>query len=305
MKKLAFLTAFLVLSMVSADGVVDLSYTDRVSAEPYETVEIALELKNVSGTVLKNCTASVDIGLVEHIEYFTIVSEPSWDEISDDETVNGKIAIKISSNVGNLSFDLPIIISGDEGTCSGGCTPFYPEGPFYVSITVRNEALQFFNQAETLYGKQRYEEAMEKYDKAKKQYLEYFDKKNAQICLGKINNCRAYLKLDAGISYYDSEELEKARAEFEEARLLFESIEMKGECDEWIAKCETPETEPPSTTPVTTAAPTTTPPTSVQTTSKAPSSAPDTSEGTSPIVPILLVAAILVVIGATIKIIKK
>jgi tetratricopeptide (TPR) repeat protein len=308
MKKLALLPIFLILSTVYADNAnVSLNYKDIV--EPNETVEIDIKIKNTSTTYLWKCKASVDLGLLgDEIQYFTIISEPSWDEkIQVGSSVNGKIKIKISSDADNVKLRIPIIVSGEEGGCIGGCTPFM-EGPFYAEVIVKNKGIETFNYAESLYNEGKYEEAMEKYDEAKKYFLNYFDDKNARICLIKAKNCEGHLKLNSGISYFNAGDLDNAKKEFEDAKSVFENIgdeEMIGICEEWMEKCIPPSTTPPaSTTPPTTLAPTTSPPTTPPVTTPLATSPPQGST-TKTIFLFLLLIAIASVIIVTIKITKK
>ena len=306
MKKLALLSILLVLSVVYAETV-DVSLDYKNIAEPNETVEIDIKIKNTSKTDLSDCKASVDLGLLgDEIQYFIIISEPSWDEkIQIGASINGKIKIKISSDANNVKLEIPIIFSGEIGdVCEGGCIPFM-DGPFYAEITVKNKGIEAFNYAESLYNKGKYDEALEKYDEAKTYFLNYFDEKNAKICLVKIKSCEGHLKLNAGVSYFDAGELDNAKKEFEDAKSIFESIddeEMVGTCEQWIEKCTPPPTTTPSPT-TTTPAPTTPPPTSPSTTS--PPTNPPQESNTILIFSFLLVAAIALVIIATIKITKK
>lgn len=307
MKKLALLSILLILSTVYADNAnISLNYKDIV--EPNETVEIDIKIKNTSTTYLWKCKASVDPGLLgDEIQYFIIISEPSWDEkIQIGSSVNGKIEIKISSDADNVKLRIPIIVSGEKGGCPGGCTPFM-EGPFYAELTVKNKGIETFNYAESLYNEGRYEEAMEKYDEAKKYFLNYFDEKNARICLIKAKNCEGYLKLNLGISYFNAGDLDNAKKEFEDAKSIFESIdneEMVDTCEEEIEKCIPPSTTPPaSTTPPTMPAPSTSSPTTPPITTPLATSPPQGS--TKTIFLFLLLIAIASVIIVTIKIIKK
>lgn len=302
MKKLALLPILLILSTVYADNVdVSLNYKDIV--EPNETVEIEIKIKNTSTTYLWKCKASVDLKLLgDEIQYFTIISEPSWDEkIQIGSSINGKIEIKISSDADNVKLRIPIIISGTKGKCA--CTPFM-EGPFYAEITVKNKGIEAFNYAESLYNEGKYEEAMEKYDEAKKYFLNYFDEKNARICLIKAKNCEGHLKLNSGISYFNAGDLDNAKKEFEDAKSIFEDEEMIKICEEWIEKCIPPSTTPPATTPLpTTLAPTTSPPTTPPVTTPLTTSPQGSNSKT--IFLILLLVAIASVIIITIKITKK
>ena len=302
MKKLALLPILLILSTVYADNAdVSLNYKDIV--EPNETVEIEIKIKNTSTTYLWKCKASVDLKLLgDEIQYFTIISEPSWDEkIQIGSSINGKIEIKISSDADNVKLRIPIIISGTKGKCA--CTPFM-EGPFYAEITVKNKGIEAFNYAESLYNEGKYEEAMEKYDEAKKYFLNYFDEKNARICLIKAKNCEGHLKLNLGISYFNAGDLDNAKKEFEDAKSLFEDEEMIKICEEWIEKCIPPSTTPPATTPLpTTLAPTTSPPTTPPVTTPLTTSPQGSNSKT--IFLILLFVAIASVIIFTIKITKK
>ncbi|RLF96163.1 hypothetical protein DRN50_02285 [Thermococci archaeon] len=302
MKKLALLPILLILSTVYADNAdVSLNYKDIV--EPNETVEIEIKIKNTSTTYLWKCKASVDLKLLgDEIQYFTIISEPSWDEkIQIGSSINGKIEIKISSDADNVKLRIPIIISGTKGKCA--CTPFM-EGPFYAEITVKNKGIEAFNYAESLYNEGKYEEAMEKYDEAKKYFLNYFDEKNARICLIKAKNCEGHLKLNSGISYFNAGDLENAKKEFEDAKSIFEDEEMIKICEEWIEKCIPPSTTPPATTPLpTTLAPTTSPPTTPPVTTPLTTSPQGSNSKT--IFLILLFVAIASVIIFTIKITKK
>ena len=302
MKKLALLPILLILSTVYADNTdVSLNYKDIV--EPNETVEIEIKIKNTSTTYLWKCKASVDLKLLgDEIQYFTIISEPSWDEkIQIGSSINGKIEIKISSDADNVKLRIPIIISGTKGKCA--CTPFM-EGPFYAEITVKNKGIEAFNYAESLYNEGKYEEAMEKYDEAKKYFLNYFDEKNARICLIKAKNCEGHLKLNLGISYFNAGDLENAKKEFEDAKSIFEDEEMIKICEEWIEKCIPPSTTPPATTPLpTTLAPTTSPPTTPPVTTPLTTSPQGSNSKT--IFLILLLVAIASVIIITIKITKK
>jgi len=309
MKKLALLPILLILSTVYADNAnVSLNYKDIV--EPNETVEIDIKIKNTSTTYLWKCKASVDLGLLgDEIQYFTIISEPSWNEkIQIGSSVNGKIKIKISSDADNVKLRIPIIVSGEEGGCPGGCTPFM-EGPFYVEMTVKNKGIETFNYAESLYNEGKYEEAMEKYDEAKKYFLNYFDDKNARICLIKARNCEGHLKLNSGIPYFNAGDLDNAKKEFEDAKSIFESIdneEMVETCEQWIEKCISPSTTPPTSTtpPPTTLAPTTSSPTTPPVTTPLATSSPQGS--TTKIISLfLLLIAIASVIIITIKITKK
>ena len=302
MKKLALLPILLILSTVYADNTdVSLNYKDIV--EPNETVEIEIKIKNTSTTYLWKCKASVDLKLLgDEIQYFTIISEPSWDEkIQIGSSINGKIEIKISSDADNVKLRIPIIISGTKGKCA--CTPFM-EGPFYAEITVKNKGIEAFNYAESLYNEGKYEEAMEKYDEAKRYFLNYFDEKNARICLIKAKNCEGHLKLNSGISYFNAGDLENAKKEFEDAKSIFEDEEMIKICEEWIEKCIPPSTTPPATTPLpTTLAPTTSPPTTPPVTTPLTTSPQGSNSKT--IFLILLFVAIASVIIITIKITKK
>ena len=302
MKKLALLPILLILSTVYADNVdVSLNYKDIV--EPNETVEIEIKIKNTSTTYLWKCKASVDLKLLgDEIQYFTIISEPSWDEkIQIGSSINGKIEIKISSDADNVKLRIPIIISGTKGKCA--CTPFM-EGPFYAEITVKNKGIEAFNYAESLYNEGKYEEAMEKYDEAKRYFLNYFDEKNARICLIKAKNCEGHLKLNLGISYFNAGDLDNAKKEFEDAKSIFEDEEMIKICEEWIEKCIPPSTTPPATTPLpTTLAPTTSPPTTPPVTTPLTTSPQGSNSKT--IFLILLFVAIASVIIFTIKITKK
>ena len=302
MKKLALLPILLILSTVYADNVdVSLNYKDIV--EPNETVEIEIKIKNTSTTYLWKCKASVDLKLLgDEIQYFTIISEPSWDEkIQIGSSINGKIEIKISSDADNVKLRIPIIISGTKGKCA--CTPFM-EGPFYAEITVKNKGIEAFNYAESLYNEGKYEEAMEKYDEAKRYFLNYFDEKNARICLIKAKNCEGHLKLNLGISYFNAGDLDNAKKEFEDAKSIFEDEEMIKICEEWIEKCIPPSTTPPATTPLpTTLAPTTSPPTTPPVTTPLTTSPQGSNSKT--IFLILLLVAIASVIIITIKITKK
>ncbi|MCD6466294.1 MAG: hypothetical protein J7L10_00045 [Methanomicrobia archaeon] len=302
MKKLALLPILLILSTVYADNVdVSLNYKDIV--EPNETVEIEIKIKNTSTTYLWKCKASVDLKLLgDEIQYFTIISEPSWDEkIQVGSSISGKIEIKISSDADNVKLRIPIIISGTKGKCA--CTPFM-EGPFYAEITVKNKGIEAFNYAESLYNEGKYEEAMEKYDEAKKYFLNYFDEKNARICLIKAKNCEGHLKLNSGISYFNAGDLDNAKKEFEDAKSIFEDEEMIKICEEWIEKCIPPSTTPPATTPLpTTLAPTTSPPTTPPVTTPLTTSPQGSNSKT--IFLILLFVAIASVIIFTIKITKK
>lgn len=302
MKKLALLPILLILSTVYADNAdVSLNYKDIV--EPNETVEIEIKIKNTSTTYLWKCKASVDLKLLgDEIQYFTIISEPSWDEkIQIGSSINGKIEIKISSDADNVKLRIPIIISGTKGKCA--CTPFM-EGPFYAEITVKNKGIEAFNYAESLYNEGKYEEAMEKYDEAKKYFLNYFDEKNARICLIKAKNCEGHLKLNSGISYFNAGDLDNAKKEFEDAKSIFEDEEMIKICEEWIEKCIPPSTTPPATTPLpTTLAPTTSPPTTPPVTTPLTTSPQGSNSKT--IFLILLLIAIAFIIAVTIKITKK
>ena len=302
MKKLALLPILLILSTVYADNAdVSLNYKDIV--EPNETVEIEIKIKNTSTTYLWKCKASVDLKLLgDEIQYFTIISEPSWDEkIQIGSSISGKIEIKISSDADNVKLRIPIIISGTKGKCA--CTPFM-EGPFYAEITVKNKGIEAFNYAESLYNEGKYEEAMEKYDEAKKYFLNYFDEKNARICLIKAKNCEGHLKLNLGISYFNAGDLDNAKKEFEDAKSIFEDEEMIKICEEWIEKCIPPSTTPPATTPLpTTLAPTTSPPTTPPVTTPLTTSPQGSNSKT--IFLILLFVAIASVIIITIKITKK
>ena len=302
MKKLALLPILLILSTVYADNTdVSLNYKDIV--EPNETVEIEIKIKNTSTTYLWKCKASVDLKLLgDEIQYFTIISEPSWDEkIQIGSSINGKIEIKISSDADNVKLRIPIIISGTKGKCA--CTPFM-EGPFYAEITVKNKGIEAFNYAESLYNEGKYEEAMEKYDEAKKYFLNYFDEKNARICLIKAKNCEGHLKLNLGISYFNAGDLDNAKKEFEDAKSIFEDEEMIKICEEWIEKCIPPSTTPPATTPLpTTLAPTTSPPTTPPVTTPLTTSPQGSNSKT--IFLILLFVAIAFIIAVTIKITKK
>ncbi len=309
MKKLALLSILLVFSTAYA-AIVDVSLNYKNIVEPNETVEISLEAKNATTTYLWKCKAIIDLELLgDEIHYFIIISEPSWDEkIQIGDSVNGNLEIKISQDVDNVRLRIPIIFSGEVGSCLGGCTPFVA-GPFYAEITVKNKGIEAFNYAESLYNKGKYDEAMEKYDEAKTYFLNYFDEKNAKICLVKIESYEGHLKLNAGVSYFNAGELDNAKKEFEDAKSIFESIddeEMVGTCEQWIEKCTPPPTTPPaSTTPSpTTSAPTTPPPTSPSTTTPLPTN-PSQGSNTTLIFSFILVAAIALVIIATIKITKK
>ena len=302
MKKLALLLILLILSTVYADNA-DVSLNHKDIVEPNETVEIEIKIKNTSTTYLWKCKASVDLKLLgDEIQYFTIISEPSWDEkIQIGSSINGKIEIKISSDADNVKLRIPIIISGTKGKCA--CTPFM-EGPFYAEITVKNKGIEAFNYAESLYNEGKYEEAMEKYDEAKKYFLNYFDEKNARICLIKAKNCEGHLKLNSGISYFNAGDLDNAKKEFEDAKSIFEDEEMIKICEEWIEKCIPPSTTPPATTPLpTTLAPTTSPPTTPPVTTPLTTSPQGSNSKT--IFLILLLIAIASVIIFTIKITKK
>lgn len=302
MKKLALLPILLILSTVYADNA-DVSLNHKDIVEPNETVEIEIKIKNTSTTYLWKCKASVDLKLLgDEIQYFTIISEPSWDEkIQIGSSINGKIEIKISSDADNVKLRIPIIISGTKGKCA--CTPFM-EGPFYAEITVKNKGIEAFNYAESLYNEGKYEEAMEKYDEAKKYFLNYFDEKNARICLIKAKNCEGHLKLNSGISYFNAGDLDNAKKEFEDAKSIFEDEEMIKICEEWIEKCIPPSTTPPATTPLpTTLAPTTSPPTTPPVTTPLTTSPQGSNSKT--IFLILLFVAIASVIIFTIKITKK
>ena len=302
MKKLALLPILLILSTVYADNA-DVSLNHKDIVEPNETVEIEIKIKNTSTTYLWKCKASVDLKLLgDEIQYFTIISEPSWDEkIQIGSSINGKIEIKISSDADNVKLRIPIIISGTKGKCA--CTPFM-EGPFYAEITVKNKGIEAFNYAESLYNEGKYEEAMEKYDEAKRYFLNYFDEKNARICLIKAKNCEGHLKLNSGISYFNAGDLENAKKEFEDAKSIFEDEEMIKICEEWIEKCIPPSTTPPATTPLpTTLAPTTSPPTTPPVTTPLTTSPQGSNSKT--IFLILLFVAIAFIIAVTIKITKK
>ncbi len=304
MKKLALLLILLILSTVYADNA-DVSLNHKDIVEPNETVEIEIKIKNTSTTYLWKCKASVDLKLLgDEIQYFTIISEPSWDEkIQIGSSISGKIEIKISSDADNVKLRIPIIVSGEKGGCPGGCTPFM-EGPFYAEITVKNKGIEAFNYAESLYNEGKYEEAMEKYDEAKKYFLNYFDEKNARICLIKAKNCEGHLKLNSGISYFNAGDLDNAKKEFEDAKSIFEDEEMIKICEEWIEKCIPPSTTPPATTPLpTTLAPTTSPPTTPPVTTPLTTSPQGSNSKT--IFLILLLIAIASVIIFTIKITKK
>lgn len=304
MKKLALLLILLILGTVYADNA-DVSLNHKDIVEPNETVEIEIKIKNTSTTYLWKCKASVDLKLLgDEIQYFTIISEPSWDEkIQIGSSISGKIEIKISSDADNVKLRIPIIVSGEKGGCPGGCTPFM-EGPFYAEITVKNKGIEAFNYAESLYNEGKYEEAMEKYDEAKKYFLNYFDEKNARICLIKAKNCEGHLKLNSGISYFNAGDLENAKKEFEDAKSIFEDEEMIKICEEWIEKCIPPSTTPPATTPLpTTLAPTTSPPTTPPVTTPLTTSPQGSNSKT--IFLILLLIAIASVIIFTIKITKK
>ncbi|HDN81757.1 MAG TPA: tetratricopeptide repeat protein, partial [Methanomicrobia archaeon] len=216
-------------------------------------------------------------------------------------SINGKIEIKISSDADNVKLRIPIIISGTKGKCA--CTPFM-EGPFYAEITVKNKGIEAFNYAESLHNEGKYEEAMEKYDEAKRYFLNYFDEKNARICLIKAKNCEGHLKLNLGISYFNAGDLDNAKKEFEDAKSIFEDEEMIKICEEWIEKCIPPSTTPPATTPLpTTLAPTTSPPTTPPVTTPLTTSPQGSNSKT--IFLILLFVAIASVIIFTIKITKK
>ncbi|RLF95027.1 hypothetical protein DRN45_02110 [Thermococci archaeon] len=304
MKKLALLLILLILSTVYADNA-DVSLNHKDIVEPNETVEIEIKIKNTSTTYLWKCKASVDLKLLgDEIQYFTIISEPSWDEkIQIGSSISGKIEIKISSDADNVKLRIPIIVSGEKGGCPGGCTPFM-EGPFYAEITVKNKGIEAFNYAESLYNEGKYEEAMEKYDEAKKYFLNYFDEKNARICLIKAKNCEGHLKLNSGISYFNAGDLDNAKKEFEDAKSIFEDEEMIKICEEWIEKCIPPSTTPPATTPLpTTLAPTTSPPTTPPVTTPLTTSPQGSNSKT--IFLILLLIAIAFIIAVTIKITKK
>lgn len=304
MKKLALLLILLILSTVYADNA-DVSLNHKDIVEPNETVEIEIKIKNTSTTYLWKCKASVDLKLLgDEIQYFTIISEPSWDEkIQIGSSISGKIEIKISSDADNVKLRIPIIVSGEKGGCPGGCTPFM-EGPFYAEITVKNKGIEAFNYAESLYNEGKYEEAMEKYDEAKKYFLNYFDEKNARICLIKAKNCEGHLKLNSGISYFNAGDLDNAKKEFEDAKSIFEDEEMIKICEEWIEKCIPPSTTPPATTPLpTTLAPTTSPPTTPPVTTPLTTSPQGSNSKT--IFLILLLVAIAFIIAVTIKITKK
>lgn len=304
MKKLALLLILLILGTVYADNA-DVSLNHKDIVEPNETVEIEIKIKNTSTTYLWKCKASVDLKLLgDEIQYFTIISEPSWDEkIQIGSSISGKIEIKISSDADNVKLRIPIIVSGEKGGCPGGCTPFM-EGPFYAEITVKNKGIEAFNYAESLYNEGKYEEAMEKYDEAKKYFLNYFDEKNARICLIKAKNCEGHLKLNSGISYFNAGDLENAKKEFEDAKSIFEDEEMIKICEEWIEKCIPPSTTPPATTPLpTTLAPTTSPPTTPPVTTPLTTSPQGSNSKT--IFLILLLIAIAFIIAVTIKITKK
>ncbi len=312
MKKAVLLLILLACFSTTHAAIVEVSCPERIQIEPNERVEISLEITNTSGTKLQDCRAIVDVELLgDEIEHFTILSEPTWEIIATDASVNGKIKIKMSADTENILFTIPIIVSGKKGTCAGGCVPFAPQGPFYVEIHVRNHGLLRFNQAESLYNEEKYQEAKEKYQEAKSYFLKYTDKTRAQRCLTEITRCDAYIHLNNGISYFDSDDRDSAKEEFEEAKSLFKELDdgdMVATCEEWITKCETP---PPTTTaaPTTTAPPSTTVPTTVAPTTTAPTttSPPTTSEpsSTNPVVLGALVAAIVAVVAVTVKIVKK
>lgn len=116
MKKLALLLILLILSTVYADNA-DVSLNHKDIVEPNETVEIEIKIKNTSTTYLWKCKASVDLKLLgDEIQYFTIISEPSWDEkIQIGSSISGKIEIKISSDADNVKLRIPIIVSGEKG----------------------------------------------------------------------------------------------------------------------------------------------------------------------------------------------
>jgi hypothetical protein len=307
MKKVIILLGLLVMSTVYAETV-DVSFDYPSTAEPTETVEIRITVKNTSTPYLKNCQASVDLELVgDEIQHFIIGSEPHWDEtLHLGESVTGIMTVTITSDEHNRKIRIPIIVSGLKGDCPGGCNPFPPEGPFYIDITVRNKGTLLFNQAELLHEQGEYEEAMKTYDEAKTYFLTYFDEDNARLCIIKIKSCQGYLKFNEGITYFGSGDKESAKESFVEAKEFFADSsdeKMVAECDQWIVQCEPSETESPTTSPPTTPpSPSSTPPTTPSSsTTPAPSSFSYTTLG----VLIVLVAAIGMVIFATVSLRKK
>lgn len=310
MKKVVLLSVLALCSVVSAETVsVSLDYSS--TAEPNERVEILITVKNTSTPYLKNYRASVDMGLVgDEIQHFVILSEPSWDEtLRLKDTVTGTLAIQITSTEHNKLLRLPLIISGLKGSCPGGCTPFPPEGPFYVEITIKNKGIELFNQAESFYSQEKYQEAMETYDEAKTYFLNYFDEESASTCIRRIKASQGHMNLSAGATYVESGEMEKAIEEVMEARALFEDAgdeEMVAECDQRIAEYGSSETEPPTTPPPSSPAISPSSPVSTTTSPSSPTTPPPSSFSyTTMIALILIVVAIGSILFATTTLRKK
>jgi len=305
MKKLAIIPVLLMLSIAYADNV-KISFNYEKIVEPNDTVEIDLKIQNTADTYLWKCKALVDVSLLgDEIQYFTIVSEPEWsDKINPGVSVNGKLKIKISSDATDVNLKIPIIISGEIGACEEGCKPFM-DGPFYIEISIKNRGIEAFNYAESLYNEKKYEEAMRKYEEAKNYFLKYSDDKNAKKCIIKSKYCEGNLKLSSGISYFNDGDLENAKKEFEDAKSIFETVnddDMIELCNEWIDKCTEKETVTPTEPPVTvTSSPTITSP-SATTPSPSPSSTFPGHGKTVFAIPII--AAIILILIATIKIKK-
>lgn len=111
---------------------VKLNYEKMVIAD--ETIEIAIEVKNISGPLILICRAFIDEKFEKTPKCIKIIENPRFkSEMNNNRQIlTGKISITMT-DCQNKTINVPIFISGVYSGCDGGCENFL-EGPFICSI---------------------------------------------------------------------------------------------------------------------------------------------------------------------------